>query len=71
MNLPGAERAVVDIAKLREYWLNPHHPRGRHKTRVFASALHLHQSDAEFLRTQLLNAARTSTVRAGEADDVL
>jgi hypothetical protein len=68
MRLLGAERAIVDIAKLREYCLNPQHPRGRHKARVFASALNLHQSDAEFLRTQLLNAARTSDVLGGEAD---
>ncbi len=31
MKLPNAERAVVDLAKLRHYCLNPTHPRGRHK----------------------------------------
>jgi hypothetical protein len=37
MKLPNGEHAVVDSAKLREYCLNPHHARGRHKARVFAS----------------------------------
>ena len=57
MKLPGAERAIVDIAKLRDYCLDPHHPRGRHKARVFASALGLTQADAEILREALLAGA--------------
>ena len=69
MRLPEAERAMVDITKLREYCLNLQHPRGRHKARVFASALNLHQGDAEFLRTQLLEAAKMSDAIAGEVDE--
>ncbi len=49
MRLPNAERAVVDIAKLRDYCLNFEHPRGRHKARVFAAALGLTTADAEML----------------------
>ena len=60
---------MVDITKLREYCLNLQHPRGRHKARVFASALNLHQGDAEFLRTQLLEAAKMSDAIAGEVDE--
>lgn len=56
MSLPGAERAVVDVEKIRDYCLNPAHPRGRHKSRVFASALGLSQEDAEWLRDELLKA---------------
>jgi hypothetical protein len=37
VNLPHAELAVVDIAKLRDYCLNADHLRGRHKARVFAA----------------------------------
>ena len=55
MTLPNASRAVVDIAKLRDYCLNPHHPRGRHKARVFQSALGFTQLDAERFREILLN----------------
>jgi hypothetical protein len=39
MKLPNAAQALVDLAKLRDYCLNPAHPRGRHKARVFATAL--------------------------------
>jgi hypothetical protein len=69
MKLPGGERAVVEIAKLRDYCLNPSHPRGRHKARVFASALNLTQADAEFLRQELLRAAREATATEGDADE--
>jgi hypothetical protein len=58
MKLPGGERAVVDIAKLRDYCLNVSHVRGRHKARVFASVLDLASADAEFVRGELLHAAR-------------
>ena len=64
MKLPGGERAMVDIVK-REYRLNPLHPRGRHRARMFASALNLHQDDAEFLRLRLLEAALVSDCRLG------
>jgi len=41
MKLPNGEHAIVDIVKLRDYALSQHHPRGRHKARVFLSALDL------------------------------
>jgi hypothetical protein len=69
MKLPGAERAMVDIVKLREYCLNPLHPRGRHKARVFASALNLHLDDAEFLKVWLLEAALVGDAGLSEADE--
>jgi hypothetical protein len=40
----------VDIAKLREYSLNLEHSTGKHKARVFVSALGLKAKDAEWLR---------------------
>jgi hypothetical protein len=39
MMLPDGANAIVEISKLRDYRLDPHHPRGRHKARVFLSAL--------------------------------
>jgi hypothetical protein len=54
MLLPNREQAVVDLTKLSDYCLNPEHPRGRHKARVFASALGLTLADAESLRAMLL-----------------
>ena len=69
MKLPGCDRAIVDIAKVRDYCLNPTHPRGRHKARVFASALGMMAMDAEFLREALLRAAREEDAIPGEADE--
>lgn len=68
MLLPNSDRAVVDLVKLRDYVLNPHHPRGRHKARVFASALQIFQSDADLLRTNIMEAATTVNAAAGDND---
>ena len=68
MKLPGGEHAVVEIAKLRDYCLSPSHPRGRHKARIFAAVLGLAQADAEFLREELLRAAREADATAVDAD---
>jgi hypothetical protein len=51
--LPGHERAAIDPAKLREYCLSPHHETGRHKARVFASALGIGQEDWLYLAERL------------------
>jgi hypothetical protein len=64
MKLPNAERAFVDIAKLRDYSLDPVHPEGKHKARVFASALGLSRSDV-WLREQLLSVARSQECSMG------
>lgn len=68
MSLPDGAHAIVEISKLRDYCLDPHHPRGRHKARVFLSALELRQNDAELLQTTLLQAARDEDAVPGEAD---
>ncbi len=69
MRLPNPENAVVDVRKLRDYCLNPEHPRGRHKARVFSDALGLGADDAEDLREALLSAARSEEAVAGEEDE--
>ena len=56
MKLPNGERAIVDRRKLDEYCLNPHHPRGRNKARVFAS-VGVGQADVAAIREALLAAA--------------
>ena len=65
MKLPGAEQAFVDLGKLRDYALDPVHPEGKHKARVFAAALGLSRSDAEWLRDQLLLAANNCDCTLG------
>jgi hypothetical protein len=69
MKLPGGERAIVDIAKLRDYCLNPAHPRGRHKARIFASTLGLTQAEAELLCEELLRAAREGNAALSDGDE--
>ena len=68
VKLPNSRDAVVEVRKLRDYCLSPDHPRGRHKARVFASALGLTADDAEELRTALLSAALSEEVVPSEND---
>lgn len=60
MRLPNAERAILEVAKLRDYCLNPDHPKGKHKARVFLSALGIDKSDAEQLRQIILKSVLTA-----------
>jgi hypothetical protein len=68
MKLPANENAIVELSKPRDYCLNPSHPRGRHKARVFLSALGLTQIDAGFLRAALIQAAREADAVEGTTD---
>jgi len=45
--LPHYEKAVIPIEKLRDYALDPGHPEGKHKARVFKAALGIEQAHAE------------------------
>jgi hypothetical protein len=66
--LPNADQAVLDIRKIEDYCLNPSHPRGRHKARVFRHALNLERGDAVWLRNVLLQAARSAEASQIETD---
>ena len=69
LKLPNGELAMVDIAKPRDYCLNSGHPRGRHKARVFASAVSLNRAQAEELRQALLLAAKEGEASIGASND--
>jgi uncharacterized protein DUF6883 len=56
MKMPSGDAALVDLRKLTGYCLNPEHPRGKHKARVFA-ALGFTAENADKLRAALLIAA--------------
>ena len=58
--LPNADKAVVPLEKLRGYSLDSSHPVGKHKARVFASALGMTQTDAPRLREMILQAVSTN-----------
>jgi hypothetical protein len=64
MKLHNAERAVIDIRKLRDYGLNPNHPEGKHKARVFLEKLNLNAEDAERLLKLIMEA-----ILVGEATE--
>ena len=68
MRIPYADRAAVDIGKLRDYCLNPLHDEGQHKARLFAATLDMTAADAEALRTLLLDAVQAVDAQAGLRD---
>jgi hypothetical protein len=68
--VPNAERAILDIRKIAEYCLNPMHPRGRHKARVFRDALKLNQDDAGWLQGVLLDGLRRGEAIGLSSDDL-
>lgn len=68
MLVPNSENAIVDIHKIRDYCLNPNHEVGKHKARVFASALNLTENDAAELQTALLQAVEIFDAEMGRLD---
>jgi hypothetical protein len=68
MKLPNGEASIVEIEKLRDDCLNPGHPRGRHKARVFRSLLEITAAHAEELRTALVDAALKENATTGAFD---
>lgn len=69
MKLPNGEKAVVDIVKPRDHCLNLDHPEGRHKARVFRTALGMGRDDAHALRAALLAAAGDDEAIESGADE--
>ena len=68
MVIPNAEHAVVDIRKLRDYCLDPLHPEGKHKARLFAAALGITADDAGDMRLILLEKVKTQPAQVGRRD---
>jgi hypothetical protein len=69
MLIPNAERAIVDIQKLRAYCLNPEHQDGKHKARLFAAILGMTAVDAEELRQILLEIVKIHEAKLGRQDE--
>lgn len=57
MKLPNGLNAVIPMEKLTGYCLNPSHSSGKHKARVFASALGITAENADDLREVIAKAA--------------
>ena len=68
MKLPGGDKAIVEREKLTGYCLNPNHPRGKHKARVFSLVLGFTIEHAEKLREALLTAAATEEATPAHND---
>ena len=67
MKLPNPHKAVVEIEKLRDYSLNPNHPVGGHKARVFKAALGLTLAEVAWLRERALEIAVTGEAVPGSS----
>lgn len=50
--MPSASDATVEATKLAGYALNPEHPKGQHKARLFRDVLAITAEDAEYLAAQ-------------------
>lgn len=57
MKLPNGQFVIVPMEKLTGYCLNPNHASGKHKAKVFASALGITVENADDLRTLIVRAA--------------
>jgi hypothetical protein len=68
MKLINGERAELGT-KLEEYVLNPLHPHGKHKARMFEMALGITLSNAYVLRQALLQAAAKSDIAEARGDN--
>ena len=67
--IPHGERAALEIEKLENYCLDPTHPHGRHKARVFRSVLGIDRADAEWLRQILLRGAHDGDALEMKTDE--
>jgi hypothetical protein len=65
----GANRARIDPRKLTDYALNPGHPEGRNKARVFESALGYNRSNYEGLLGQIRKGIMENSPVPGKVDD--
>jgi Domain of unknown function (DUF6883) len=64
MQLPNYQKAVIPIEKIKDYVLNPDHPIGKHKARVFKAALGIAAAHADVFVTILkASLARSPAVR--------
>lgn len=64
--LPNGENAFIPIEKLTDYCLNPDHPRGKDKARVFASVLRITRDSADRLADLVRQAAVNGDVTKEE-----
>lgn len=69
MLLSNHHKAIIDIRKLEDYCLNPSHPRGKHKAKVFLSTLGITQSEAHKLAHLISIGISTHPCKDRKAND--
>jgi len=68
MKIPNAERALIDIRKLRDYCLDSEHDEGKYKARLFSAAFNMQAQHANELREILLQVVQSSDAVLGRRD---
>jgi len=68
LKLPNADMAIIDTEKIFDYCLNPEHPRGKHKARVFQSVLGMTSASADDLISLIKRQIRNIECEVGEGD---
>ena len=58
----------IDIRKLREYCLNPHHPVDKHKARVFYSVFGIDRDEAQILKEKIIAKMENANVELMHID---
>ncbi|MCA1032523.1 hypothetical protein LCL95_16040 [Bacillus timonensis] len=66
--IPNFNKATIDPRKLTDYALNPNHPVGGNKAKVFESALGYNQSNASQLMKQIQKNLPNTPATLGKAD---
>ena len=67
--LPNVEDATINPKKLTDYALNPEHPVGANKAKVFDSALGYNQSNADGLMNQIYEKLPQTESVLGKVDN--
>ena len=66
--LPNVDKVTVDTNKIKNYALDPNHPVGRNKAKVFESTLGYNQSNADQLVNQIQTKLSSSEAVFGVKD---
>ena len=69
MKLPNADKAIIDSKKIKEYCLNPEHPRGKHKAKIFQSSLDFTSEDTAELIYEITKNLPELECRQGQVDE--
>ncbi|MFQ5707410.1 MAG: DUF6883 domain-containing protein [bacterium] len=67
--MPDGAKAVIPEGKLEDYCLNPFHPDGKHKAKVFGKALGITQANSVKLKELVLKSAESGEVTKEQEND--